>query len=143
MTLTLSQDDDFLEISLDGETKRVDVVRAYDAFGKIDFKHKDDPWWCYTCQGVVANPPLGEVEPKCPVCSAGHPSYARDQSWLDDVVVYIMSLGWPLVGQRAAAEFYGAVVDKMTGVKKNTTGTTGSPTGSEASTPPVGPKVES
>jgi hypothetical protein len=140
--LVLSQNDDFLEVELDGVVRRVDVLRAYDAFGKIDFAHKDDPWWCYGCQGVAQAPALGEVDPKCSVCGAVHPVYCRDQKWLDDVVAYVVGLGWSVVGQRAAAEFYGAIVDKMAGVKKNTTGTSASPTGS-ASTPPVGPSHES
>lgn len=142
MALNIEQDDDFLDVAIGGQTLTLDVLKTYDTFGQIDLAHADDAWTCWGACRKVTGPPADPANPVCPVCGeADAQKYFRDQRWLDACAAYIVAQGASRCSRKAAGEIYTAIVEKLTGLKKNTTPISESPTGSE-STPAVGAMPE-
>lgn len=126
--------DDFIPFRINGYEFEVDLCAAADRMSDIDLKHKNDPDQCLACgQSWV---PKAEAMGKddryfCPHCQArGIDKIRPAQSFLDDVAAYLVSLGVPRPGRKSAAEFYNKIVELLNNLKKNTSLTPESDTGS-------------
>lgn len=118
--LVLDTSGDYLPLELDGVKAEIDLLAAYQAFGQIDFEHRDDTWYCYACQSVAAIDPLAEVK-VCPTCHARHPHVQRDPVYLDDVARWLKEHlpSVPRISRRAAGAVYSAVCNAWDQQKKS------------------------
>lgn len=141
-TNKIDQSEDFLKFSVDGQEYEADIFEARDRLAKIDLKHRDDQWECYKCGGNFVKAP-NDISTKCDLCGADEGEASRDEVWLDDVKAYMESLGLKRVSRNTAGWFYNLVVNRMEEIKKKSSQTPESPSGSTDSTPAAGAAEES
>lgn len=140
---TIDQSEDFVGFTINDQRVEFDLYEAHDTLVKIDLRHKDDPWRCLKCFAEFPKD-LSDQSNKCPACEA-EPTVeqpaaviARDDAYLEDIIVYLKSKGFERVSRKTAAMFYVAILDVTEAIKKKESLTLESLTGTE-STPPTGP----
>jgi len=145
--IDINQSEDFIGVTIDSVRVEFDLGEAHETLVKIDFKHKDDPWKCLKCFGTFTRA-LDETSRKCLLCGAGPETesdegitISRDESYLDDVVAYMKGKGYERISRRTADQFYNAINEAISGLKKKESPTPGLPFGMEL-TQPNGPAGE-
>lgn len=131
-TINIDQSEDFVAFTIDGQSVEFDLDEAGLRLAEIDRRHKDDMIECLDCGGkftATAN----QTKVTCPGCQSEN--YLVDQSFLDDVAAYVRSKGVARCGRRAASAVYQAIVETLGRLKKNTTPTPASDSGTESTAP--------
>ncbi|MGE3410122.1 MAG: hypothetical protein AB7I37_25285 [Pirellulales bacterium] len=140
MVTEITQNEDFASFKIDGHEFDVDLYAARDALAKIDVKYRDDLWECLDCH-VTFTRSIDDLSADCPQCH--QPNTRKDERWLDDVAAYVRTFGVARCGRNGAGKFYSAIIDAIDSIKKKSSPTLESHSGSEVSIAADGEAAES
>ena len=133
--ISLDDETGLVEFSVRGQTFLVDPYEAGDRLREIDQRHKEDANTCLDC-GKKLPPFYGEDGTQAPgvACGGcGSRNVYICQDFLDDVAKLLTEhYGAPRLTRSAAGKFYTAMVEVMQSLKKTTSTTPQSPTGTES-----------